>query len=221
MKRNLFFMAIAITVMAFMASCGGNKQENKDKPAQDTTVKVNKTAENLKAALKGEATASAKYDAFAKKAKEEGQLQISKLFEATSNAEGVHVANHKKVLEEMGEKADIQPDTFSVKTTKENLEAALKGETYEVQTMYPGFVTQAQTDNADKAVKSFNWALDTEKKHIKMYQAALDAFNAKKTKSLSSQYYVCPKCGFTYDAKDIQAECELCGTEKAKYTVFK
>ena len=108
--------------------------------------KVNpvKTTENLKAGIKGETTASAKYAAFAQKAREEGYDTIAKLFDAASKAESIHAANHAKVLEALGEKMDEFKPEFEVKTTAENLQAAIDGETYEVTTMYPQFLTDAK-----------------------------------------------------------------------------
>ena len=61
-----------------------------------------KTVENLKAAYNGESTASAKYAAFAEKAKAEGFDTVAVMFLATSKAEAIHAANHLKVLEKLG-----------------------------------------------------------------------------------------------------------------------
>jgi rubrerythrin len=221
MKKNLLNTLMMIVVIAIISSCGNSNKTNENKSTTDSTKKTVKTVENLKAAITGESTASAKYAAFATKAKEEGFIQISKMFEATSKAENIHAENHKKALEDLGEKFDVKLDAFEVKTTKENLEGSIKGESYEFETMYPGFITQAETDQAEKATKSFKWALDTEKKHKALYAKALDALNAKKDKTLPSEYFVCPKCGFTYDKKDVIENCEICDTEKAKFIAFK
>lgn len=210
-----------IVAIAIMSSCGNNAKKADDKTTGDTTKQTVKTVDNLKTAITGESTASAKYAAFATKAKEEGFLQISKMFEATSKAESIHAENHKKALEELGEKFDVKLDSFEVKTTKENLEASIKGETYEFETMYPGFITQADVDKASKATQSFQYALDTEKRHKDLYQKALDALNAKKDKTLAAEYFVCPKCGCTYDKKDVPENCVLCGTAKEKYFALK
>jgi len=143
------------------------------------------------------------------------------MFEATSKAEGIHAENHMKALEELGGKFDVKIDSFEVKTTKENLEASIKGETYEFETMYPGFITQADVDKASKANQSFRFAMDTEKKHKEIYQKALDALNANKVKILALEYFVCPKCGDTYDSKNVPENCVLCGTAKEKYVAIK
>jgi rubrerythrin len=220
MKKIVNLLLIA-AIAVFVASCGGNKQTGENKDQQDSTKKVNQTVENLKAALQGETTASAKYAAFAAKATEEKLPQIAALFNATSKSESIHAANHKKVLEEMGEKVEVTPETFEVKTTKENLEAAYNGEKHEVEAMYQGFIDQAKVDKAEKAVKSFSYAFETEKKHMTLYKAASDALAANKVKTLAAEYFVCPKCGFTYTKTDVEDECEICSTGKDKFISIK
>lgn len=122
------------------------------------------TIENLKAAYNGESTASAKYAAFAEKAKAEGFDTVAVMFHATSRAESIHAANHLKVLVKLGVKLEgPQIGTFNVMSTAENLADAIKGETYEVETMYPGFIATAEKEKVKDAVKSFTWANDTEK----------------------------------------------------------
>ena len=113
---------------------------------------------NLKDAFTGETTASAKYEAYCKKAKEEGYELIAKLFEAASKSESIHARNHKKVIEKLGEKVpDVKPE-YTVKTTRENLEDAIKGETYEIDIMYPEFMKLSQSlgEYGKEATKSFD-----------------------------------------------------------------
>jgi rubrerythrin len=216
MKKIKLFYAVIIAAAIFLSSCGGNKTNSDNKDAKDT-VKTSKTVENLKKGITGETTASAKYKAFSEKAKAEGYDQIAGLFAATSKAESIHADNHMKALEKMGEKFEAKADSFEVKSTKENLEAAIKGESYEVETMYPDFIKTAETEQASDAKKSFNWAVETEKKHKELYQKALDALNNNKVKELSMNYFVCPKCGNTYIAADVEEICEFCGTGKDKF----
>jgi rubrerythrin len=176
-----------------------------------------KTIENLKAGIKGETTASAKYAAFAVKAKEEGLDTIAKLFEAASKSESIHAANHTKVLEELGEKMEAFKPEFEVKTTAENIQSAIDGETYEVTTMYPQFLTDAKNEKVEKAEKSFTWAMDTEKRHQQFYTEALNALNNKNMKSLTFEYLVCPVCGNTYPKMLADEKCAFCQTSKDKF----
>ena len=179
-----------------------------------------KTIANLKAAYAGESTASAKYAAFAAQARKENLVNIAIMFEATSKSEAIHAENHKSVLEKLGQKVDpVKPD-IEVKTTSENLKDALEGETHEVTTMYPGFIATAKSEDVKSAAKSFTWAMDTEKKHQVFYKAAIDALVAKTVASLPVLYWVCPKCGYTYNIPKPTGECGLCGTSAEKYLKF-
>lgn len=203
MKKNVIF--VAVVVLLALVGC-------QTKPV--------KTIGNLKAAITGETTASAKYKAFSQQAKSEGLDTIAKLFDAASQAEAIHAANHTKVLEELGEKMDgIKPE-FEVKTTAENLQAAIDGETYEFTTMYPEFIKIAQEEKADKAVKSFNWANDTEKKHKEYYAKALEAVKSGSEVNMPVEYFVCPVCGNTYDKATLDAKCAFCQTAKEKFIII-
>jgi rubrerythrin len=204
--KNVIKLFFIMSAMGLMYGCG-------QKPA--------KTIENLKAAYNGESTASAKYAAFAEKAKAEGFDTVAVMFMATSKAEAVHANNHLKVLEKLGEKiAGPQIGTFDILTTTENLADAIKGETYEIETMYPGFISTAEKEKCNDAVKSFTWAVDTEKKHQAFYKAASDGLTAGGEKSLPPQWFVCPVCGNTYDVNTVVSACDFCMTAKEKFIVF-
>jgi rubrerythrin len=165
------------------------------------------TFQNLQDAFKGESTASAKYEAYSKKAEEEGYHEIAMLFKAASVSEKIHANNHKSVLIGGSQKVPVITPEFVVKTTKENLKDAITGEGYEISTMYPEFLTNANTAKNQPALLSLNYAYKTEKKHKPFYEKALAALEANNVKSLPSVYFVCPVCGNTYDA----AAPERCG----------
>ena len=90
-----------------------------------------KTDENLKAAFAGESQANRRYLAFAKKAEEEGFMQVAKLFKAAAEAETVHALNHLRI-------------TGEIKSTLDNLGTAVSGETFEFNEMYPGYIETAK-----------------------------------------------------------------------------
>ncbi|MGE5400942.1 MAG: rubrerythrin family protein [Ignavibacteriales bacterium] len=179
-----------------------------------------KTIENLKAAFEGESTASAKYAAYAKKAREEGYPRVALLFEAASKSEKIHANNHKAALGELGEKSGQVTPKFEVKSTKENLQDAINGETYEVTTMYPDFIKSADNDNVNIAKISMTYAYLTEKKHKEMYKNALEKLNSGKEQSLSSTYAVCSTCGNTYDAP-APNRCGISMTPKERFISLK
>jgi rubrerythrin len=180
-----------------------------------------KTIENLKAGYNGESTASAKYAAFAERAKQEGFDTIAVMFMATSKSESIHAANHLKVLEKLGQKVEgPKIGSYTVLSTAENLADAIKGETYEIETMYPGFIADATKEKSTEAVKSFTWAVDTEKKHQTFYKNAHASVTAGGEKSLPANWFVCPTCGNTYEAVKVVAKCDFCMTPKEKFIAF-
>ncbi|HSB52680.1 MAG TPA: rubrerythrin family protein, partial [Dissulfurispiraceae bacterium] len=113
---------------------------------------MSKTEKNLKEAFAGESQANRKYLAFAKKAEQEGYKQVAKLFRAAADAETVHAHNH---LKELG----------GIRSTKENLEEAINGETHEFKNMYPQMIEEANAEGVKGALRSFTYANDVEKIH--------------------------------------------------------
>ena len=161
-----------------------------------------KTDENLKAAFAGESQANRMYLAFAKKAEEEGHLQIAKLFKAAAEAETVHAHNHLRV---MGQ----------VKSTLENLGTAVSGETYEFKSMYPEFIEEAKKEGNKKAQQSFDYANKVEQIHANLYQKAIEAL--KNQKELPAvEMHVCPVCGNTFEGATPDS-CPICATLKEKF----
>src|SRR5512137_2196207 len=140
-----------------------------------------KTEENLKEAFAGESQANRKYLAFAKKAEEEGYAQVARLFRAAAEAETVHAHNHLRVLK-------------GIRSTKENLQEAIAGETHEFKKMYPEMIEAAKAEAEKAAERSFAYANDVEKVHAALYQKMLDNLGSSQE---SYSYYVCPVCGFT------------------------
>ena len=124
------------------------------------------TSQNLQDAFAGESQANRKYLAFAKKAQADGKPQIARLFRAAAEAETVHAHAHLNVLD-------------GVKDTAANLQAAIDGEGFEFQDMYPEFVAQAQAEKNQAAVLSFQRALAVEKVHHGLYSKALQAHQRK------------------------------------------
>lgn len=173
------------------------------------------TLQNMQAAFNGESNAHARYLAFAQKADSEGYGQVGSLFRAAARAEEIHARNHAEVIKKLGGSPEAKIDTPDVKSTRENLEAAIKGESYERDTMYPEFLSQARKDANRDAIKSLNYAKTAEAEHAKLYAAALAKLDSLKG-SQASTYFVCPNCGFT-TAELTFAKCPSCFTPKEKF----
>lgn len=171
------------------------------------------TLENMNAAYNGEKNANARYMAFAERADEEGYGKAASLFRAAARAEQVHFERHAKVIKDLGGTPKATIETPDVKSTKENLEAAVKGETYESQTMYPEFLTTAEKDKVEAAIDPIEDAMKAEAVHAKLYQRMLDDLEAQKGDNID--LFVCPKCGNVLYA--LTGPCIICMTEPRKF----
>ena len=201
-----------VEILVVVALVGGNALAQTSKPAESKPAAT--TLDNLQAAFNGESNAHERYVAFAKKADEEGFGQVGSLFRAAARAEEIHANAHAEVIKTLGAKpkADIQKP--EVKSTKENLEAALKGETYERDTMYPDFLKIAKAEKNLDAVKTFNYALAAEGEHAKLYKQALDSLD--QWKAGKKDFFVCAVCGYTVVKVDFE-KCPSCFSPKEKY----
>ncbi len=177
-------------------------------------VETSRTLNNLQAAYNGESNAHARYLAFAQKADGEGYGKVASLFRAAARAEEIHANNHAKVIQQLGgtPTADIKaPD---VNATAENLDEAIKGESYERDTMYPDFLKQAREDANSQAVRTFNLARNAETEHAKLYSDARNNLEAWKIEKQT--FYVCPVCGFTTSNLNFE-RCPSSFTQREKF----
>jgi rubrerythrin len=159
------------------------------------------TESNLNEAFAGESQANRKYLAFAGKAEQEGFINVGRLFRAAAEAETIHAMGHLKALE-------------GIKSTADNLRAAVEGETYEYTKMYPPMLQQAVEDD-HRAKRMFAYALKAEAVHAKLYQMALEA--VAQGKDLSEVgFYLCPVCGNIEFGKAPES-CPICGAKGEKF----
>ena len=160
---------------------------------------MSKTDQNLQDAFAGESQANRKYLAFAKQAEDEGYAQVARLFRAAAAAETIHAHNHLKGMK-------------GVKSTKENLLAAISGESYEFQKMYPQMITDAKAEGQDYALRSFSLANEVEKVHAALYQRALESLG----QNTVVDYYVCSVCGYTAEG-EAPDDCPVCKAKKKAF----
>ncbi len=160
---------------------------------------MNKTEQNLKEAFAGESQANRKYLAFAQKAEKEGYPQVARLFRAAAEAETIHAHSHLKALKAVGD-------------TRANLEAAIAGETFEFQSMYPDMIEAAREEGNKTALRSFTYANEVEKIHADLYRKALDNLDDLP----EVDYYVCSVCGYTVEGEPPDS-CPVCRAKSGAF----
>ena len=156
---------------------------------------MSKTLDNLKEAFAGESQANRRYLAFAKKADEEGHPQAARLFRAAAEAETVHAHAHLRAMK-------------GVKSTEENLQEAIDGETFEFTKMYPKMLAEAQEEGNKQAAMSFDNANQVEEIHASLYKDVLENLGQNE----EAVYYVCQICGNTVE--ETPEKCPICNSPK-------
>ncbi|HEY4695639.1 MAG TPA: rubrerythrin family protein [Candidatus Hydromicrobium sp.] len=158
-----------------------------------------KTLKNLADAFAGESQANRKYLAFARKADRDGYPRIARLFRAAAEAETVHALNHLKAMD-------------GIKSTEENLKAAINGETYEFSNMYPKMIEEAKNENSEEAKISFTYANKVEQVHAGLYKKYLGSMG----NNPDTPIFVCQVCGNTVEGA-APDKCPICGNPKEMF----
>ncbi len=164
------------------------------------------TEKNLKNAFSGESQASIKYKIFGEMAREKGLKNLSRVFEAFSFSEYVHAKNHLKNIEDLDNPV-------------KNLEEAIKGESYEIEELYPRFYDIAIREGERKAATSFRWAMETEKVHAEIYRKIKVLVESGRDKTFEDRIYVCPTCGYIFVGEAPEV-CPICSVSKETFRVF-
>ncbi len=163
------------------------------------------TESNLRAAFAGESQAHVRYLIFADKAEKEGYSNVARLFRAFSFAELIHATNHLKDLKGIG-------------STSENLQAAVDGERFEMEEMYPAYKAVAELQGEKGAVRSITWAMEAEKVHFQLYDQAKGAVSGGQDADIG-EVHICEVCGWTGTGEKPE-RCPLCGAKASKIATF-
>lgn len=131
--------------------------------ARSSATLSQKTQDNLSTAMHGEAFAFAKYMLYAKHAEQSGNKELAKTFRTAA-----HIERFQHFAEEAQLAGLVGSDT-------DNLKDAIKGESYEVETIYRQFAEQAASAGDKAAADRFEEIRDDEAGHRDVFKAALNS----------------------------------------------
>jgi rubrerythrin len=160
---------------------------------------MTKTQKNLQEAFAGESQANRRYLGYARQAEKEGYPQIAKLFRAVAEAETVHALTHLKHMD-------------GIKSSRENLQEAIAGETHEFKKMYPQMIQEAAEEGKNAVKRSFEFANAVEEIHAGLYQEVLDNMDNLPL----VDYYVCSVCGYTVGG-ECPDKCPVCNAARKAF----
>ncbi|MEI7452250.1 MAG: rubrerythrin family protein [Candidatus Falkowbacteria bacterium] len=185
---------------------------------------MKKTLENLTKAYVGECQARNRYTFYAKTAQQEGYEQLAELFLLTAQQEKAHAKRLFKFIQELKENNDeikIEtgvPTVFG--TSIDNLKAAIAGETYETDTMYPEFAAIAQEEGLVNIASHLKSIAVAERNHKEKYELYLNNIEKGEVfKKTSENTWVCRECGYTYTGLEAPKSCPSCDHPQAFYEI--
>ena len=184
-------------------------------------LKGTKTEKNILTAFAGESQARNRYTYFASKARKEGYIQISQIFEETAGQEKEHAERLFKLLK--GGDVEIQAafPAGIIDSTAENLKAGAGGEHYEWTEMYPGFAQVAREEGLDSIATIFESIAVAEKQHENRYLGLAANIEAgtvfKKDKPV---VWRCINCGYLHEGEEAPEVCPACAHAQEYYEVL-
>ena len=184
-------------------------------------LKGSKTEKNIIAAFAGESQARNRYTYYASKAKKDGYVQISAIYEETANQEKEHAKRLFKLLE--GGEVEITGSFPAgvIGSTYDNLVASASGENYEHTTMYPEFAKVAREEGVNDSADIFEAIAVAEKQHEKRYNDL--AANIKAGRVFKRDGVViwrCRNCGYLHESTEAPDVCPACAHSKAHFEML-
>ena len=163
-------------------------------------LKGTKTEKNLLEAFAGESMARNKYTFFASKAKKDGYVQISKIFEETAANEKEHAEIWYKYLH--GGK---------VPGTEANLKDAAEGENFEWTDMYARMAKEAREEGFTEIAEKFEMVAAIEKEHEERYRKLLSNIEQGIVFSRDGDMiWQCSNCGHIVIGPKAPYVCPVC-----------
>jgi rubrerythrin len=176
------------------------------------------TETNIRSAYAGESQARMRYSIYADRAGKNGFPNIARLFTAVAYAESVHATNHYRNIVTKGGATTVSAAVFGSRTTSEDIQAGIDGETFEINEMYPVYKVVAAFQGEKAAEISFTWAWEAEKIHASLYQKAKQSVDSGKDPTLGP-IQICTVCGYTTEGP-IPDKCPLCNAKKELFKTF-
>lgn len=184
-------------------------------------LKGSKTAKNLMCAFAGESQARNRYTFYASKAKSEGYVQISAIFEETANHEKEHA---KRLFKFMTGGKQEMTDSFPfgvIGATADNLNESAAGEHHEAFEMYPDFAKVAKEEGFDDIADCMLHIAEAEKYHERRYLALREnILNGTVFKKSQSITWRCRNCGYNHTGEEAPGLCPACAHPQAHFEVL-
>jgi len=169
------------------------------------------TARNLLISFSAEAQARTRYNFFARRAEDDGYIQIAKIFDETAAQEYEHAHRFFKFFNG-GEYETAWPFPAGVTLdTKANLLSSAELERYVHEEMYSGFAQIARDEGFARAADTLDAISVAERHHEQLFRELADNIDRDKVfareKTLS---WKCLSCGYIHQGNSAPDKCPAC-----------
>ena len=184
-------------------------------------LKGSQTEKNLLTAFAGESQARNRYTYFASKAKKEGLVQISSIFEETASQEKEHAKRLFKFLEGGEVEVNASFPAGVIGSTLDNLKSSAAGENYEHTEMYPDFAKTARDEGFEDIASVFSAIAVAEKQHEKRYlDLAANIEAGRVFRRDTEEAWRCRNCGYLHTGKEAPEACPACAHPQGHFELL-
>jgi len=179
------------------------------------------TEKNLLTAFAGESQARNRYTFYSSKAKKDGFVQISHIFEETANQEKEHAKRLFKFLQGGDLEITAEFPAGVIGDTVDNLKAAAAGEHHEWESMYPEFAQTAREEGFNSIAETFEAIAVAEKQHEKTYLGLAANIEAGTVyKKEENVVWYCSNCGYLHEGEEAPNLCPACAHKQAHFELL-
>jgi rubrerythrin len=190
---------------------------------------MNETIKNLAKAFIGESQARSRYTMYSKIARKEGYEQIANIFLVTADNEREHAKWNFRMLNQVKKKLKLEAEEITVEAeaplvlddTIANLKAAIAGEHYETETMYPEFADVAEKEGYPKIAERLRAIGEAEAHHEERFKKLLAQVEGKTVfKKDKKVRWVCQKCGYVHEGEEPPKSCPSCSHDSHYFEIL-
>ena len=170
-----------------------------------------KTAKNILTSFAAEAQARTRYNFFARRAEDDGFIQIANLFDETAAQEYEHALRFFKFFN--GGELEVQWNFPAgvIEDTHANLISSAELELYVHEVMYKGFAQVALDEGFKRAADTFDAISVAERHHEELFRELADNIESERIFSRDEDMsWKCIGCGYIHVGTEPPKKCPAC-----------
>jgi rubrerythrin len=215
-RREFLYLSASLPLLFPLRVYANNEGNNYRKIVYTHTILI------LKYAFTTEMMAHEHYLGYVEKAMAEKYPNIAYMFKAFSISEKVHADNYARIVDGIGGNINKVKLLIDIRDTRSNLIQAAENEMEKIETIYPGFLKELETEGYEEAIINCMYSWKSHQQHekkikeIQKYSGMFFGAVAKKIEGMDLDFHVCEICGSTIDIEP-NLPCDICYRSMSHY----